>query len=157
MGSIPLHRAACDGRVAAKRRRLSNPDLVRAAACKAASCAVRMVPFLFAPDVVAAYPGLGYGLVMTEFFHVASGLEHHMREWLLRATHADRDEVDEHIARYVACDRSALAAGVTLSTVGLGQGLQIIYTIFQPRVSGPASETFYNGFHNNVVNVSTPP
>ena len=67
LGSIPLHRPACDGRVAAKRRRLSNAALTSAAACKAASCAVRMVPFLFAPDVVAAYPGLGHRLVMTEY------------------------------------------------------------------------------------------
>ena len=67
VGSIPLHRAACDGRVAAKRRRLSNAALTSVVACKAASCAVRMVPFLFAPDVVAAYPGLGHRLVMTEY------------------------------------------------------------------------------------------
>ena len=67
LGRIPLHSAACDGRVAAKRIRLSDAALTSVAACKAASCAVRMVPFLFAPDVVAAYPGLGHRLVMTEY------------------------------------------------------------------------------------------
>ena len=86
LGRIPLHRAACDGRVAAKRQRLSDDALTRAAACKAASCAARMVPFLFAPDVVAAYPGIGHRLVMTEFFHVASGLEYHLNRFLSPVT-----------------------------------------------------------------------
>ena len=90
--------------------------------------------------------------MMTDYFHVASGLEQHMREWLLRATHADRDAVDAHIARYAACDRSALREGVTLSTVGLGmKRLQHLLRLLPIALLGLAAYGFTAAMVESVV------
>ena len=59
-----------------------------------------MLPWYFTPEVDALQPGLGHESVMTEWFHVVDGLGAHQRDFLLRATHADRAAVDEHVARY---------------------------------------------------------
>ena len=53
-------------------------ELRSAAACKEASNAPGLIPWMFDPDIDA-----GYDATMTEYFHVIAGLAGHLRDFLL--------------------------------------------------------------------------